>query len=261
MVPLSYISQPDNSDPALSVAYSRALSDDLPPDDTNRSTFGLNPTRLTVDGRPWSTHLNWLEEQVKQERPNVVEYEERKRWQRDARNVMLDLGKDLRIPTSTPHNSQQPSPPPATQPQPTTIPHSRSQIKRSRRKFQDLLDDSIVGPLISKIDTSVIQDALVVPRRGTPYIRTKSLPDENAVEMSGCGVTMRTWKEVDDFASPLGFRVSPKAQQEDEDMDGEGWHFVSKRKRRRTRCDNEDVILQPHHSNVRQHLDNIAEEA
>lgn len=77
---------------------------------------------------------------------------------------------------------------------------------------------------------------------------------------------MKSWKDIgNDFVSPLGVRSStpPSLAGEDDEMDGEGWYVVSKRKRRRTRCDgDDDPVLEPHRTNARRtYLEDISEES
>jgi predicted RNA methylase len=227
----------DESDPAAA-----SVDDDVL---ASRSTYGQNPTRLDVNGLPWIQHLEWLQEQVKQEQPVTISYERRKEMQVAARQILAELSHEgvKSTPPLTTADIKQKHLESQTRAsdEGLTMPPTRSQIKKARRKFQEVLDDPVLGPFMSKLDTSAVQSALVLPRRGTPRLGPSQLPDiVSGFTLGERRATMHAWTEAmkpKDFVSPLGLDVSKQDTIEvDHDMEAQadGWRVVSRRKRLRT---------------------------
>ncbi len=112
--------------------------------------------------------------------------------------------------------------------------HSRGQIKRARRKFQEVLDDPVLKPLLQSSDTTAIQAALALPRRQTPQVTVSALPDVDD-DVTRFASIVNSQPLPVDFVSALGLdqEIVPPTRDGSDEMDTDDWHVVSRKRQRR----------------------------
>ncbi len=298
MIPLHYRpSPPTTSSPTLFRAYEVSSSPFVYATEATaleikmRNNWGMNPLRVDDDGRPWRERLSWLEKEGKQEIGMKIgggmSVEEREKVMLEAETILHKILGDgkraesgLRDQASSDVNGHSEARPsttsglghamqldnnPVENEKPT---YGRTTYRRSRRNFNSMLADPLIGPVLERMDLTMLQDALIMPKLnpstmanggiGVPqdfgpftYVSTgagalagKRKRGMDTGELSDIGEDVA---EEDrgrgDFVSPLNGKMMVEAQlREDDEMDMDGgpdsgvagWQIYSRKKRRKS---------------------------